>query len=380
MKTPPLKVNSIEHRLLLAASMLEPDPTQIVLMQELLPRLEDQDAFVSIAIHEGLGGLLYKNLKKANLLETLKDSCRQDLFDFYHQTAFLNMARIREIKEVLQELAPTFIRVVFLKGFALIHTLYADVGLRPMTDIDIWVQAEDLQEFITLLLHLGYEQDPFYPATLRKGLTVLDIKTHLLGADRIKSRTLLLKGGQEPVFRRVRPLSIEGQRAFMLDPYDQILYLTLHAFKHNAEKMNWLVEIRELTRHWKPSEWQMLFTRAAEMGLERTLLHLLFLLRKFLDYPAEEIITTGDQRLTLLETILLKRRIKNGALPEWAPLIFYSRKTDLKGQLHYILETLFPRPDILRQSIKNSADLKVWQLYGLRFFDLGRRALTSLFK
>ena len=370
----------MEHRLLLAASMLEPDPTQIALMQELLPQLKDQDAFISTAIDEGLGGLLYKNLKKANLFEALKSVHKQKLLDHYHQTAFLNMVRIREIKEVLQKLAPTSIQVVLLKGFALIHSLYTDAGLRPMTDIDVWLRSEDLQKFITILLRLGYEQDPCYPATLRKGLTTLDIKTHLLGADRIQSRVLLLKEGQEPIFRRIRPLSIEGQRTFVLDPYDQIVYLTLHAFKHNAEKLNWLVEIRELTRRWNAADWQILFNRAEEMGQERTLLHLLFLLRKLLDYPEADITPTEDRGLAFLETILLKQRIKNGALPEWAPLIFYSRKTDLKGQLRYILETLFPRPDILRQSIKNSAHMKAWQLYGLRFFDLGRRALTSLFK
>jgi len=86
------------------------------------------------------------------------------------------------------------------------------------------------------------------------------------------------------------------------------------------------------------------------------------------------------RNITILEKKILNMRGKKGALPEWAPLIFFSGEKDLKKQTMFIFETLFPRPEILRQGFKNFPNLKVWQLYIMRVFHLAGRTITSLFK
>lgn len=373
---------SVEQKLLAVASRLNPDARHFKQMQHLLPQIKNMDAFIALATREGLAGLLYKNLRKSGSLEALGSPCRQRLHALYHQTLRLNLVRTHALKAILKRCASAGIRVVLLKGAALIQELYQDAGLRPMGDIDLWILPEDLERLAPMLTGSGYEQDPLYPTTFRKGPITLDFKTHLLGADRIKSRALMLRKGQEHIFRRTRVLNVDGEKARGLDPHDQVLYLGLHAFKHNLEKLIWLVDIRELTISWPPSAWQALFTRAAEMGQEKMLFHLVFVLQQLLDCgrPMAVIREYAGQGIPPLEKTILKLRTTKGALPEWAPLIFFSGERSLKKQLKVTLETLFPDPEILRQGFKALPNLSVWQLYVMRFFQLAARAISSLIR
>ena len=63
-----------------------------------------------------------------------------------------------------------------------------------MTDIDLWVLKKDYPTVTGILKERGYEPDFLYPNTFRRGSTAFDLHTHILWADRIKARRLLLEG------------------------------------------------------------------------------------------------------------------------------------------------------------------------------------------
>lgn len=375
-------MTSVELKLLACATQLHPDARHLEQTCRLLPQLNDMDAFITLTMNEGLAGLFYKTLLKSGLFNYLENSQKQKLQAHYHQTARLNLLRIHELKKVLQQIAQTDIQIVLLKGIALIQELYQNVGLRPMCDVDLWVLAQNLKKFSDILIGIGYEQDPLYPRTYRKDLTTLDLRTHILDADRIKSRALLIEKEQNHIFYNARIVSVDGQKALVLDPYDQILYLGLHAFKHNIEKMIWLVDIRALTAQWAPIDWHKLFSRAKEMKQEKTFDYMMFLLGELLEYhPLEAgIFQKPGCRLNLFEKKILTLRKKNGALPDWAPLLFFSGQISLKKRIRVILETLFPRPEILQQGFRKSSGTKTWQLYLMRFFQLAGRMIRSIIK
>jgi len=60
------------------------------------------------------------------------------------------------------------IPVVLLQGIALLRDVYTDPGLRPTTDIDLWVLPADLSSATSILVHAGYDSDPLYPTTFRR--------------------------------------------------------------------------------------------------------------------------------------------------------------------------------------------------------------------
>jgi hypothetical protein len=72
----------------------------------------------------------------------------------------------------------------------------------------------------------------------------------------------------------------------------------------------------------------------------------------------------GPIELSALEKHLLRMR-RRGPLPKWSSLVLLWAGSGLRqGEL--ALESIFPRPEVLRQVFAGREELKVWQLYTLR--------------
>ncbi len=355
----------LENKLLAYMSELNPDPSQFERMRILIDRDLDVDLIIDLADREGLTCLLYKNLEKSGLLESLRSHQKERLRSSYYKTAGFNLRLIHDLKEVLDPVNRAHIRVVLLQGMDLLHHLYDDIGLRPLTDIDIWVLEKDYPSFTGILSRQGYLRDPIYPNTFRKGSTAFDVHTHLLWADRIGARKLLLEKGGEDIYQRARPVDVEGQTALILSPYDQVLYLSLHALKHHMNRMIWLVDIKSLLANWSRQDWEELIQRAGELGQEKTLSYIFFLLIHLFHFrlPPVGHRLTERKRPHILERRVLKERIKGHSLPFWAPVFLFSSEKGLQRRFLFILESVFPRPEILRQIFADSTDVSPWRLY-----------------
>jgi hypothetical protein len=77
--------------------------------------------------------------------------------DFYQNCAH-NLALYSELSRVLRQLQDNHAPVVLLKGIGLAATVYPDIALRPMGDIDILVHRPDLEAAVQALAPLGYKK------------------------------------------------------------------------------------------------------------------------------------------------------------------------------------------------------------------------------
>jgi hypothetical protein len=201
-----------------------------------------------------------------------------------------------------------------------------------------------------------------------------------------------------------------------------VIYLTIHALKHNLERLVWMADLRRLTAGWGAAEWEDLGRRAAEIGQPRipALLEGLLAIvgtglpahkvgscgsgfqprsdRGKMPLPPKERLTSleglpapvaagravqippaplfqrgvkGEEKvlpagrgLSVLERHLLRRR-RRGPLPKWSFLFLLHAGGRLK-QLAFAIESMFPRPAVLRQVFPGREELKNWQLYVLR--------------
>lgn len=364
-------MTSTEQKILACSTELNPDSNQQQKMRQLMSLDVDVDHLISLAYREGMAGLLYKNLMKLGVLENLGHEQRERLQTLYYQTVLSNLKLIQDLKEILHLLDKKKIRIVLLQGIALLQPIYDDIGLRPLTDIDLWVLQKDYASLISILGGQGYERDHLYPNTFRKGSTIFDLHTQIPWADRIKASKMLLAKSQEDIYCETQVADFEGQEVLCLSQYDQVLFLGLHALKHNVSRLVWIADIKSLLANWKSSDWEALINRAGELGQEKTLVYIIFLLRLF-DFrlPREASQLLERKRLGFLEKKALEERIKRDSLPLWSPLLLISSRKGLKARFSFILETLFPRPEILRQVFPDSADRKVWELYWKRVVQL----------
>ena len=372
-------MDSIEDKILLAAGHINPNEKQQARLARLMAGDFDQERLVPLARKEGMTGLLYKSLKKAGILGFLGHQQMHHLQSFYYRTVQFNLQVVHDLKHILQRSNEKGIQVVLLQGIALLEKVYKDIGLRPLTDIDLWVLPEKRAALDSLLQQLGYQQDRVYPSTFKKDRTIVDINSHILWAERIRSRKHLLAKSQHAIHDNIDIFSFEGQPAGCLNTVDQVLYLSLHAFKHNVSRLVWLVDIKQLLMGWQTSHWKALFDRAAELGQVNIVYDMLYLMACLFDLkPPPEIETMAAERgLTWLERVILEKRMAGRPLPSWAPLLLFTVGKNLKTRAYFIFETLFPRPSVLRQIFSDSPDFRTWQLYIKRALQLFRMVRGS---
>jgi hypothetical protein len=356
-------MQTIEYKILLAASDIEPGGEQQQKLLGLISQHFDQDRLIEMAVREGVAGLLYKNLKKLGVLGYLGHRQIEKLQSFYYSAVRLNLKLLHDLKEILHDQSNP--RVVLLQGIPLLQQIYKDIGLRPLTDIDLWVLPEYFPGVESTLDKLGYRNDPFYPKTFKRNSTLIDVNTHILWTDRIKSRRFLINACQQDIYENCRAIDIEGETADCLSRTDQIIYLSLHAFKHNLDRLIWLADINNLLKGWEASDWVALDKRSRELGIKHVVNYILFYLDHLFEFrfsPDARAIYEYTN-ISYLERHILRKRLLGKPLPVWGPLLLLPLDKSLYRRVSFILESLFPRPRVLRQIFAKAPDFSSWQLY-----------------
>ncbi len=358
-------MNFIEYQILLAASDNEPGTEQRQKLLGLISQHFDQDRLIEMAVREGVAGLLYKNLKKIGVLGYLGHRQIEKLQSFYYSAVRLNLRLLHDLKEILQKLNLSKTKVVLLQGIPLLQQIYKDIGLRPLTDIDLWVLPEYFSGVESTLVKLGYRSDPLYPKTFKRNSTLIDVNTHILWADRIKSRRFLINAGQQDIYENCRAIDIEGETADCLSRTDQVIYLSLHAFKHNLDRLIWLVDIKNLLKGWEASDWVALDKRSRELGIKHVVSYILFYLDHLFEFqfPPDARAIYEFTKISYLERYILRKRLLGKPLAVWGPLILLPLDKSLYRRVCFIFENLFPRPRVLRQIFAKAPDFSFWQLY-----------------
>ena len=366
------KMIASPHEILVWAAEQDPVDERTQKIRAYLSSVNAIDHLIRMALKEGLAGSLYKCLLKTGLLDTLCPEDKQKLYHNYYLTIRRNLKFIYALKEILGHLNQNDIQVVLMQGISLIQEEYPDIGLRPMSDMDLWVLPYNRSNLIECLMDLGYKRNSIYPNTFVRGEIMLDIHTHVLWADRIQSRSMLLHKSQEEIFNNSRKIHIDQTVALRLNPQDQFLYLSMHALKHNLERLIWLVDIKILVSKWTPADWKALIARAEELGLQVQAFYMLFVLRKIFDmeFPFEIQSNLAGWQPNFFERWALSRRIKGSPSPAWSRLLLLAAGKDFRRKVAFVKETLFPRPEILRQVFPDASDSCDRRLYWKRVLQI----------
>jgi hypothetical protein len=320
---------------------------------------EEGTRLVDAALREGVAGLLYHRLKTSGRLKTLDDFGRGRLESIYYLTIQTNLRFFAALKEIAAEGVP----FVLMQGAALLADIYPDPGLRPLSDIDLWVLPRNRGRLLTVLSRLGFEENPLVPGVLRRGAVLVDAHTHLDWAERIQATRFLFALDPEQIQRSCRRVTWDGLDLLCLGGHDQVIFLMVHAVKHNLERLIWLADIQRLVAAWQASDWAGLRQRARQLGQGRVPALLAYLRQELFGMPTPAAATAG-LALSAGQRYLLRMR-KRGPLPKWSSLALLAAGNRVR-QLEFALESMFPRPEILRQVFADRLDLSDWQLYGLR--------------
>jgi hypothetical protein len=165
------------------------------------------------------------------------------LRSIYRDSWRVNQLVLHAGSQTLQLFADAGIPTIVLKGPALIELYYGDIGVRPMSDIDVLVPPEHSDAACRLLLRSGWTEKTGVP------LTTLRV-THHAG-------TFVGEGGREldlhwsamqkqasddAFWALARPIDVHGVPTLALSPTDQLLHVVVHGTGRFAAPVRWVAD------------------------------------------------------------------------------------------------------------------------------------------
>ena len=168
--------------------------------------------------------------------------------------------------------------VIPLKGISLLFRVYNDYT-RPLSDIDLFVSAKDIEKFIHRVETIGYvpKRTGVNKVRLRsKGkidmshrdgkLCDLDIHVEL-----INKKWFRLSCGDFTSFalNRITAIEHKGLKINVLSKTDEWLYLAQHYCFHLFSNDKWLIDLYRIQENFSPDEVAELITTSSTFHFER---------------------------------------------------------------------------------------------------------------
>ena len=310
---------SVEQQLVLCCAKINWAVDGTTKLQELLRRPIHWEKVMQLAGDAGISPLVYHALNNAvdcspngGCRWAIPQPVMQKLHQAHQSNAIRNLMLYQELKKIIQAAGEKGIPVIVLKGAALATSVYPNIALRPMGDIDLLVHQEHLELMDTIMRQFGYENNiddtwiekrshhvKHLPRYIRHAYGV-DIHWNLVNPD--GPVTLDLCG----IWDRARRMQIDdfvlisylkGEiktqivPALMLAPEDLILHLCLHASAQHLFRipLKSLCDIAEAIHYYHEDiNWQKMLKIASDAQMGVYIALTLTLAKRMLDMPLKE--------------------------------------------------------------------------------------------
>ena len=351
---------------------------------------EEWKAVLTLAITHGTGPVLYNTIKPFAPAITIPLESLEGLREAYFSAAARNMRLYQQLLQTVSLFNRHGINVILLKGAHLAEGVYGNIALRSMSDVDLLVRKNDLQAVHEILVNDGYSyahegslsNTKHLPPYRKEKGVCLEIHFHITDppyADRININEM---------WQRACQANYQGVDVLTLSLEDLYLHLCLHsALQHGFD--TGLVSCLDITalieNNLEKIDWELLWKRGREWGIERSIFLMAALAERMLGVPipspiAGKIETGGETDLAIraAEKMIFSRG--TGAAPKGAGTTRYlARLFGNQGwrvKLAYIKQRAFPPGETLYKGKgppETEKGLKHYLLYFKRVRDLLRR-------
>ena len=153
------------------------------------------DQFVKIGSSHYVIPALYYKLKERDYLSLLNDELISYLKEIYNQNLKRNLNLVKEVNEISNLFITNNIDHIFLKGAALVSSIYKEtLGIRMVGDIDILIKNDQIKKAKLIMENYGYKSMfTFFPNVNKKHLDrminnkkIFAVELHLTISDKIK--------------------------------------------------------------------------------------------------------------------------------------------------------------------------------------------------
>ena len=229
-----------------------------------------------------------------------------------------NLRLASELVSLVELLEASKVAVVPFKGPAWTVTLYGNLAIRQITDLDIFIDKSQAGLIFELLTARGYVLSAKSKARSSDQIRLNDKDVELLHCE----TGVLLEvhwAVCEPWFDRrlcslnlwkpVSTMSLLNRSVPLPSPEDLVFLLAIHGFRHRWESLKWVCDIAAAVRAFPDLNWAALLSKAARLSRKRMVLLPLAIVQQLFNTPLPDCVLTAiaqDPNVTALATQLQK--------------------------------------------------------------------------
>lgn len=326
-------MRSLEYAFLIYCSRTAIDDAVEEKLRQLTISGLDWHCIVDKAERQGVAQFLYYHLSGLEeIWNVIPEKCKVRLKQFYYTVLSQNAVTQIELQKVISLLNNAQIPAIVLKGASLLETVYKNIGLRPMVDVDLLVKKEDLSQIKSVLHYAGYiKPDNLDQENLEKfgaevrlyknGGLFLDIHANLSQYERFQN--VFQIDADEEVWSISRIIQSREGNLRILSTEHQILHLCLHqAMSHAFCGLFRFIDLREtILAYSQEINWQNLIAQAEKYKIKKIVYYCLFFTKElFGDTIPEDILMAlkpPNSHKFITDFILSLNKIKS--LPDLEP-------------------------------------------------------------
>jgi hypothetical protein len=347
----------------------------------------DAEALAPLALAHGLGPMLFAAVQDAGIAPA--GSAWSPLAGYARDAATRYLLARVEQGRIEAALGAAGIEWVWLKGYALAHTVYPRPALRPMKDLDLLVPPERCDDAERAVLALGYRPAADAPLMFRGGGRVAHHLPTLRspGGMLVEMHTSLhpsqlLRVSQHLHWFRAQVVETDagGVRVRHFTPEAQLLHLAAHAILQHGEAERYLqrfLDCHLVVARTPRLDWDVVLGQAAALDWTYALHRALVRARQHFNTPVPDHVLralaergTRATRATNLAVALARP----GADEPTERARVIGTAQPLHVRLYVGLRTVVPSPAYMRWRYA----AKAWELPGAylrRWWGIARRIL-----
>ena len=366
--------------------------------KEILNDCRDWDYIVESSTRHRISPLLYWNLSRIDKGKDVPAEVLAKLRILYYKNAARNLFLYGELSRVLKAFKDVGIDVIVLKGAFLAETVYKNIGLRSMSDIDILVRKEDLQQAKKKMSELKYTFiNDNYPEVFEEqfGCELEYFKKvdniNLKGVNfelhwELMPMQKCIKLEISRIWRNAQTASIANIDVLAMRHEDLLLYLCVHLKKHGFIGLRWFCDISEIVKCYNLN-WKYIVESAKRYKIGILVYYVLYFTRELVDcpIPADVLDKLRPRRfkMKLFESIINPRKILHLEYEDIST--FHSKLFDVvlmdrtQEVVEYIMMRFFPPAKQLSSIYSIPKSKKVYFYYFVHPIFVGLRGIKALF-
>lgn len=358
----------------------------------------DWDRFLEKTRENGISPLIFFRLNKIDKDNTdIPSDILEKLKGDYFLNATRNILIFKKLGAILEEFRQAGLEVIVLKGAALAETIYRNLALRLMTDLDLLIRKEDLSRIDEQLKILGYYSsdilvnDIDFSSTY---LTTLDYRSstdnslslhihwHFVNSS-IPNESYIKNINMDNIWQDAEKIHIANVETLVMAPHHLLIHLSEHALRvtHSLRKFSFFCDINESVNFYSERlDWDLLIKDSFKFNLNRMVYISLSLTSKFMctKIPKDVLAELKPKRFYLGEKIFLNRILNNNSFSGMSYLVHLSMNRGLFKKMNFLGRTLFPPSRVIAQRNYIQESKLTWISYIRRINEIISRLFTLM--